>query len=539
MLVSLLVALVVGFVYFYVSLPALNFHAQEFYFFVGLVCAVYIFTALITSGFDMLGSGNGLKQYLAFIKAQCLPVGILLLLLVLVGAVGSLISMPIFRASAYRNLLTVEQGDFAKEVEEISFDQIPMLDDVSAQRLGNRKLGELDDMVSQFEVADIYAQINHRNRPVRATYLEYGDLIKWLNNRKNGLPAYIIVDMVTQEARVVRLSEGIKYSPSELFGRNLYRHLRFQYPTYMFSTPIFEIDEDGHPWWVCPKLEKTIGLFGGTDINGAVLMDAITGESTYLPPAEIPTWVDRVYSADLIIEQYDYHGTLVNGFFNSLLGQKAVTVTTEGYNYIAMHDDVYMYTGITSVGSDQSNVGFLLCNQRTKETKYYKCSGATEYSAMDSAEGVVQHLKYRATFPLLLNIAGEPTYFMAMKDDSELVKMYAMVNVRQYQVVATGASVAECEAAYVILLSRHGIITEVDLPETSITGTIAEVRAAVLEGNSFYFVRLEGETVFYSLSASENPVVVILNLGDTVTIEHAVDGGDGASILDGYMIAKD
>jgi hypothetical protein len=180
--------------------------------------------------------------------------------------------------------------------------------------------------------------------------------------------------------------------------------------------------------------------------------------------------VDRVYSADLIIAQYDYYGTLVNGFLNSIFGQRNVTVTTDGYNYIAMKDDVYMYTGVTSVGGDQSNIGFLLCNQRTKETKYYKCSGATEYSAMSSAQGVVQHLNYSATFPLLLNISGEPTYFMALKDDAQLVKMYAMVNVRQFQIVSTGTSVAECERAYISLWHSTILPQRSRSLKTSVTG---------------------------------------------------------------------
>ena len=194
---------------------------------------------------------------------------------------------------------------------------------------------------------------------------------------------------------------------------------------------------------------KTIGLFGGRDIQGAVLCDAITGESVYYDISEVPTWVDNVYTPALIMEQYDYHGTLVNGFINSILGQRGVTVTTEGYNYIALNDDVYVYTGITSANADQSNLGFLLSNQRTKETKFYDAPGATEYAAMASAQGVVQDLGYVATFPLLLNIAGEPTYFIPLKDATNLVKSYAMVNVAQYQVVTVASTVSQCEQEYI------------------------------------------------------------------------------------------
>ena len=536
--INVLVTLIVGALYFYFALPAINLKDSEFYVFIGVLCVAYFVSALITSGMNLDRNG-GVREYFRFIKTQCLPIGILFALLIAVAIVGSVISMPIFRAGAYRDLLTVETGNFATDIEEVSYNEIPMLDKDSAERLGDRKLGELSDMVSQFEVSDGYTQINYLGRPVRVTYLRYGDFFKWLNNRSEGLPAYIRIDMVTQEVDVVRLSdlglEGIKYSPSELFNRKLERHLRFNYPTYMFSEPTFEIDETGHPYWICPKMEKTIGLFGGRDINGAVLMDAITGECTYFE--EVPTWVDRVYLAELIMEQYDYHGTYVNGFFNSIFGQKNVTVTTSGYNYIAMNDDVYMYTGVTSVSSDQSNIGFLLSNQRTKQTVYYAAPGAVEESAQSSARGVVQDLGYTATFPLLLNVAGEPTYFMSLKDSSQLVKQYAMVNVAQYQIVATGVTVAECESNYLKLLTQSGITTEEELPQTEVTGTVVEVRTMVVEGTTYFCIRLESEEVFYSISASKHPEVVTLNVGERVTIEHELPAsGEAYRLLDGYSI---
>ena len=541
-ILSLVITLIFGAVYFYFALPAINLHAADFYTFLLLLCIVYSLCALFTSGLNL--QGGGARTYFRFLKSQCLPAAILAAAGIVVGVLGYIVSLPIFRASDYRDLLQVETGDFSTDIKEVSYDEIPMLDEDSAERLGDRRLGELSDLVSQFEVSDAYTQINYQGRPVRVTYLTYGDFFKWVNNRAQGLPAYITVDMVTQEVSVVRLSdlglEGIQYSPSELFNRNLVRHLRFQYPTYMFSEPTFEIDEQGRPWWICPKVVKTIGLFGGTDIDGAVLMDAITGESTYYAAEDIPNWVDRVYLAELIMEQYDYHGTFVNGFLNSIFGQKDVTVTTDGYNYIAMDDDVYMYTGITSISGDQSNVGFLLSNQRTKETTYYQVGGAIEESARDSAEGVVQDLGYRSTFPLLLNIGGEPTYFMSLKDASELVKQYAMVNVSQYQIVATGTTVAACEANYLNLLANQGITSPEALPQTSASGTIAEIRTAVMSGNSYYFIRLEGETVFYSVSASDFPIVVVLNPGDAVTIEHQLAAeGETPSILDGYSITLD
>ena len=540
-LLSLAVTAAVGFGFFYVTLPALNPHTGEFYSFLGLLCAVYVVCIFFLSGAPrdnvIRTPKEKLREWLKFIKSRCLPVGLLFVAVVVVAAIGNVISMPLFRAAAYRDLLTVQTGDFASDVAQISFNEIPTLDRTSAEFLGDRQMGTLSDMVSQFEYSGDSTQINYQGRPVRVAPIAYADLFKWLTNRSQGLPAYVVVDMVTQEATVTRLPQGMKYSFSEPLNRNIVRHLRFHYPTMMFSTPEFEIDESGHPWWIAPRVVKTIGLFGGTDIQGAVLVDAITGQCQYYK--EVPTWVDTLYVPELIMQQYDYHGTLVHGFFNSLFGQRDVTITTDGYNYIAMNDDVYAYTGVTSANADQSNLGFLLCNMRTKETHFYEAPGATEAAARASAEGVVQDLGYVSTFPLLLNIAGEPTYFIPLLDNTNLVKSYAMVNVAQYQLVATGASVSACEQTYIQMLADKGVTTPEELPKTQASGTIAEIRSAVLSGSTYYFLRLEGETVFYALSAAQDRQAVTLNIGDRITLDHALPGEEETDILDAYALTID
>lgn len=522
-LINLIVTIVAGFIYFYVELPPINLHSAAFYSFFLFLSVVYCITAVITSGIYRQAE-NG-KTFWKLLKGSCIVPLIVIGAVFVIYVVGGLLSSVVIRSGAYAKLITVETGDFTHDIEEISFDQIPMLDRDSAEKLGDRKLGELADMVSQFEVADNYTQINYKGRPVRVTPLRYGDIFKWLNNRSAGLPAYLIIDMVTQEVDVVRLPEGMHYTTAEHFSRNLYRHLRFQYPTYIFNEPTFEIDEEGTPYWVCPRIVKRIGLFGGTDIQGAVLVNAITGESQYY--TDIPTWVDGVYSAEIIMDQYDYYGTYQGGFINSLFGQKNVTVTTEGYNYIAANDDVYVYTGVTSAGSDESNIGFILTNQRTKQTTFYSIAGAEEFSAMNSAEGVVQHLNYSATFPLLLNISNQPTYFMALKDYAGLVKMYAMVNVQQYQIVATGASVEECQSNYYKLLRQNKLDTGeapiLPADEDTVTGSVTALRSAVIDGTTMYYVTLDADNTVYCISAGEVEKVILLNVGDRITITYEPD----------------
>jgi len=518
-LTALIITLIFAAVYFYFMLPAINLQDPDFYFFLVLCLVVFCIVAVVASG--MTNQLTDIRSAWRVIKKTCTIPAFICIVLVVTVVIGSIISSVILRANAYSKILPVADGDFAADVKQISYDQIPMLDKTSAQRLGDRKLGELSDLVSQFTVVNDYTQMNYKNRPVRIATLAYGDLFKWFGNRAQGIPAYLLIDMVTQNVELIRVEEGIKYTDAEHFGRNLYRHLRFNYPTYMFATPHFEIDDNGHPYWICPKIEKTIGLFGGTDINGAVIVDGVTGACTYY--TDVPKWVDQVYSAELIIQQYDYRGRYSNGFINSLFGQKNVTVTTDGYNYIAQDDDVYVYTGITSVTGDRSIIGFILCNQRTKEARYYPCAGAEEYSAMNSAQGVVQHLAYTATFPLLLNIADHPTYFMALKDNAQLVKMYAMVNVQMYNIVATGTSVAEAEMEYIRLLNRNGLVDEVPEITTGVEGVVQDIRVAVIGGNSYYYLKLDSSDVYYAILAAENKDVVLVNVGNRVRIQAPQD----------------
>ena len=527
--VNIIVTLVLGIVYFYFELPALNFQSPDFYTFILLLCAAYCGCAVLTSGFQ----GQSAGQYVKFVKKQCKIPFFLAIAMAALALVGTLVGSVVFRAKSYAKLLPVESGDFAAEVDEISYDQIPMLDKYSAERLGDRKLGELSDMVSQFEVVDDYTQINYKGRPVRIATLMYADLVKWFTNRSGGLPAYLLIDMVTQNVELVRLEEGIRYTKAEHFSRNLYRHLRFHYPTYMFSNPVMEVNEEGTPYWICPRIVKTIGLFGGTDVQGAVLVNAVTGECQYYE--EVPPWVDNLYPAGLIVQQYDYYGMYHNGFLNSIFGQRDVTVTTDDYNYLALGDDVWVYTGVTSTGGDQSNIGFILTNQRTKESKFYSCAGATEHSAMASANGELQNLRYEATFPLLLNVGGQPTYFMAMKDAAQLVKKYAMVNVQQYQIVATGDAVAECEQNYIAMLSQTGVVdgSLVSSGTETVDGTIAEIRSAVIDGNTVYFIMLIGDDSFYSVSVADQILAVALSKGDQVTITY--HPGEGR-VLEGVTV---
>ena len=520
--------------YYYIALPAINIHSPGLW--KGILFILLASLILYVRPYMAIEAGKSrrvpVRVSLPWHRAPFKILAGIFGLVLVIYLGGSLLSSQIFRADDYQRLMKVEPSEFTQDITQISYQQIPLLDKDSAAILGERKMGSLVDLASQFEVADEYSQINYQDNPVRVTPLRYAGLIKWFNNRKTGLPGYISIDMATKKTSLVRLKEGLKYSPYDHFSRYLMRHLRFHYPTYIFDDISFEMDEEGTPWWVCSVVKYKIGLFGGKTIGRVVLCNAINGECQDYAVEDVPSWVDRVYSASMLVDLYNYYGTLKHGFINSVLGQKDCLTTTNGYNYLALDDDVWVYTGVTSITSDQSNVGFVLMNQRTMQTRYYEIEGSIEDSAMTSAEGKVQNLGYQATFPLLLNIDSQPTYFMALKDKSGLVKKYAMVNVQDSQMVSTGDEISECEKSYRSLLKAGGIQNQdqADQTEQEVTGRIRKIAQGVIEGNTHYYIVLEGSNRIYDVNLNLHMEAILLEPGQEVTLSYT-EGSDRSNVL--------
>lgn len=557
---SLLCSAVFAGILFYFMLPTLNFKSYDLYIYLGAIVASYVvFNALFSNVF-------GKPEYVPYVKRRAIVPGIIIAVLLVAVGIGYLVSCEFFRASSYSKIISVDtDSNFSEDIEEQtadSFSEIPKLDEDTAAQLAARALGALKDIgsVSQFTIAPENSQINYQGKPYRVVPLQYADIIKWLVNTREGFPGYVMVNMADESTNFVELKDGsIRYSAYEHFNKLLKRHLRFEFPTYLFADATFEVNDDGDPFWICARLDKTIGLFGGTDVIGIVLVDAVSGECIEYSMDQLKDdpnlqWIDRVYDSDLIVQQYNYYGKYQKGFWNSLLGQKDVIKTTDGYNYIAKNDDVWMYTGVTSVTSDQSIIGFVLVNQRTKEADFYNVTGGTEYSAQQAAEGRVMDLGYTATFPLLLNIGGEPTYFLSLKDPkNQIVQQYALINVANYnnnKMGVTGTDLSKCLASYIESLKEKGITVDInpddvvtpgtnedktpDTTKLTASGTIADIRTAVMGGESYYYIKLDSNEAYFAIAASKEEGVVILNRGDSVTVTYSGEG----SIINADSIKK-
>lgn len=438
-------------------------------------------------------------------------------------------STPILFSQQYRDLIgNVETKEFSEEIPMIDLAQIPIVDEDYARRLGDKKLGEDVGLGSQVYVGD-YTLISIKDELFWVAPLEHIDIIKWFTNRE-GTPGYIMVSATdAQDVRLVQSdAQGnpihLKYLPSAYFNEDIQRKVYFEGNMFEGLTDYsFELDENGRPYWVVTTYTKKVGIHGGADATGVVVVDAQTGETKKYSVDEAPEWIDRIQPQAFVLNQINDWGWYKRGFFNTLFARKEIIQTTPGTNYMYIDGDWYFYTGMTSAGSDQSTVGFMLSNTRTKETTFYKIAGATETAAMSSAEGKVQHLGYKSGFPLLLNIENEPTYFMTLKDNQGLVKQYAFVNVEDYSKVGTGETLEEARANYTkLVFGNQGSVTDLTAGEhKTVTATIERLGVSQTDGNTYYTIILkEYPQILLMGTGTISPELPITREGDQVTIEY-------------------
>lgn len=506
-LLALFITLVLFVISEYFTLTPINFRSQKFLITLPWFIGLFIILRLLFLH--------------RFGKSNFFLIGIIVICLVMNYA-GPYFSSRIFFAKKYANQISLKKsGDFYKDMKNVTENSVPTVDKGTAIELGDKNMGTIPDYVSQFKVDQTYNQINYRGRAVRVTMLTYGNTIKWLTNHFHGLPAYIKVDMVSQNTDVVKLKKPIRFSKSDKMFRDINRYIRFRFPFLMFDSPSFELNEKGTPYWVAPVYTYKIGLFGGKDIIGAITVDATSGKAKYYRKNKVPEWVDRVYPAALLMKQLKNTGRYSHGYLNTLFSQKGVLKPTSGYNYLAIGKDIWMYTGLTSVTGDSSNVGFALINMRTKEAKFYSIPGATESSAMKSAAGKVQEQNYKPTFPTLLNVENTPAYFLSLKDQAGLVKQYAFVSVEHYEIVGIGDSVKTARESYLKQMSDSGHLKD-NVKTGTVTGKINTIRSVVVNGNTTYYISLKGHKKQYITAISLNDQLPTLKSGDKVTITYEI-----------------
>lgn len=439
----------------------------------------------------------------------------------------SIPSWTMFNASAYQRVITIKMdGDAQQDLPKVEKSKdVPSVDMLTARQLGDRTMGAMEKYASQYEVNDEYNPISYQGDYIRISPLEYGDYFKYMNSKKDGIPGYVMVDIYTQEAKFVTLKEPMRYSPSASFGDKLKRHLRGLYPSYIFGKEHFEIDEEGVPYYIVPVETPTVS-FNAHKVTSVILLNAVTGDGKEYDINEVPEWVDHVFSVSYIMERVEWYCGYINGFWNnSIFGAKkdvrktSYSFVNTQYFFVPMKDDMYLYTGITSAGKDESNVGFILANMRTGEITYYSDPGAEESSAQSSAQGLVQHLGYTAGPVMEVTVDGIPTYFMSLKDAGGLVKKYAFVNKPNYAIASEGDTVEQALKVYRSRIRGENVsLEQADAKE----GMITFLATAVKEGTTFFYFKLEGDDTLYVSSLLTNEKQVTMAEGIKLSINYSM-----------------
>lgn len=453
-------------------------------------------------------------------------IGILITLVIFVIAI---LSSPIIRSNDYYNLLgDVQTKDYEKDKPEIDESMVPVVDQDLAEKLGDKVLGNDLGLGSQYTVGEYYF-VKTADDLAWVAPLEPQSFFKWFQHR-DGAPGYVYVSATNpNDVKLVKDIDGkdlkIKYTNNSYFFSRIKRHAYLNKNMTRAMTDFsFEIDDSGNPYWVITSYVPTIG-FSGYDTEGVIVVDAQSGETKYYNDInKLPDWIERVQPKQIVQEQVNDWGAYKNGWLNTILAQNEMIQTTDGYGYVYIDNEPYYYSGLTSIKSDQSTVGFMLVNTRTKASTFYKINGATEDAAQKSAQGQVQQYEYTASFPILLNIQNTPTYFMTLKDQDGLIKQYAYVSVKNYNIVGVGNTRTSAENAYYQSLKDNGAIKASDnvKDQTKLTGEIERINKV----DNSYYLKLKDNDLLFSLEDDISMYLPLTQVGDKVELEYTKSDSD-------------
>lgn len=548
--VSIMFGVIFFFLIKYHDCPAATFRSSDYFRIMGVTL---FFVSFIKGVLDFVDCND---------QSIVLPIitGLLFLFICICGLTGS----KILNAKSYANRITITDGVWSDDMINIdSFDNsdvidtIALMDSNTARTKSETALSSLSNVVSRYELGE-FTQINYNGRPMKVAPLQYAGFWKYMKFGSDGISGYVLFNPVNGDTKYVELDTPFLYSTNAYFSRNLRRHLRGQYPDKIFGNSYFELMDGSEQdvYWVTATYRPTVSLWGGTVIDGAIVTNAQTGESDFYDVNNIPDWVDVVFNGDYICKLYNDYGLFSGGFWNSQFSQTNCTECTDDYGYITKGNDIWVYTGITSVVNDSSNIGLLMANERTGEVKYYEVGGADEHSAMAAARGEISNYGYAASFPSVISIHDTPTYIMVLKDANNIVKKYALVNLEDYSKVVIGDTKEEAFKKYLVKMGLADEKVEEDQIDTLNTTnkenkkdlvgiekqysiTIDDIIYAVNDGQTYIYIKADGNIIFKSIFTES---LLFLNADDKVNLNVLIDGNTENSpiinILDVYDISK-
>lgn len=433
--------------------------------------------------------------------------------LVLIVMLGS--SFHFYQADKFCNMLkvdTVALDEFNKDLFPTSVKKMICVDAEMARKAAEDLLETDPGLRSRVYIGEMTMQpisgsftindgkkLSFSEGVIWVAPLEHKSFRKWWIN--DVTPGYVIVDATDATLRnryIVTEVNGkklqLKYIESGCLFDDIEFHIKMNgYTAKGLNDHRFEIDNFGNPFWVLSAYEPQIGL-DAKDSQGAITVDAQTGELKQYTIAEAPDWVDRIQPEEFIFNQITWWGAYQLGWWNSWWSELNVQSPTPGLTLVYSQGRSYWYTGIQSSGNSESTSGFMLVDTRTKKARYYKMAGVNEQEAQNIANDIqfARTAEYYSIKPVLYNLRGIPSYFLVYKGGSGNATGYAFVSVSNRSIFGAGTTPEEAEQEYLKRMTSSGMIGHEDDHVETVEG-IFTIRDITLVGETFYLLLNEAE----------------------------------------------
>lgn len=490
----------------------------------------WIVIALILSLYGIFFSikniSNNCKIFTLLSTSFYILAGIVFLTMIVIGIKNSSIITSKDRYAKVNESVEVINGDESSDAfpnllgKNNDTTNLPLIGVPEAIKLCETEMGKKPSLSSQFEIKEESVTSQSINGEL-CYVVPIEPIAFWKWDKNVGNYGYFVVDRNNKKTTFVETSlMTTEYAPfNSSASRIIYAFMKRENIKGLITDISPEVDDEGNFHYIATVYTKKLG--GMKKVKGVVDLNAIDKTCKFYKVDEIPEFVDRVYPEEFFEDYVKYYGSYSRGFWNSIFAQKDVQVLTNGMDVIYIDGICYYYSGLMSTKNENSTSAIIMMNSRTGEITIYNTSGISEKRAMELAEGKVQEKEYTASYPLLLKVGNEETYFLLMRDKNENLVGYAFVNYHDASFVSVNENLLLAQNEYIKACSISNNANSLENETLSNeNGIISAITSEVLDGTTIYYIRLEGSNQIYSVHSSVYPEIVFTQVGDSLNISY-------------------
>ncbi len=443
----------------------------------------------------------------------------------LIGFVGLMTMFGGFegcRASEYAGLVgEIEERTWSEDTQPLDPEHIRLVPSELASYRAEQALGNAPGAIgSQFSLSDRATLQMIAGELWYVIPLDFRGFGSWSSS--DGAPGYIQVHAEELDRDVIVVTDKhYRYMPGAFFSDNLERYAWNLDMTRPVTDWTFEIDDDGHAWWIATIVDYRVMYWGAVG-TGVLLVDPETGETETYASGDMPEWIDRMAPASIVQDNLHSYGTLSGGWWNRVFsGSNLMEPETPTIAY--GHDGrFYWVTAMTSNNvADQSMLG-LMYTDRTGHTVYYRNAGATLEAVDHAVDNEVAYMHQHASGPVLYNVRGHMTAIVPILGEAHTYQGVAFVDIANVQHIAIDEHPLEALREYERLIGSSGEHADVDERHDLrvVSDTVFRIGSDVRDGHTVYSLVLEdaGPTHIYTGDPVDLPELALTHENDRVEI---------------------